>query len=38
MGNIRPTIDHYPRNEQMGEWEIPYLVLNIVCHVNPGNE
>ena len=33
MGNIAPSMDHYPRNGQMGHTD-PYLI----CHVNPGNE
>ena len=33
MGKIAPTMDHYPR---MDRWEI--TILNLVCHVNPGNE
>ena len=33
MANITSTMDHYPRNGYMG---IP--ILNLVCHVNPGNE
>ena len=33
MGNITPTLDHYP---EMDRYEIP--VLNLRCHVNPGNE
>ena len=33
MGNIAPSMDHYPRNGQMGHTD-PYLI----CHVNPGSE
>ena len=31
MGNITPTMDHYPRNELMEETD-----LHLICHVNPG--
>ena len=33
MGNITPTMDHYP---EMDRWQIP--ILNLICHVNPGNK
>ena len=33
MGNITPTMDHIP---EMDRWEMP--ILNLVYHVNPGNE
>ena len=33
MGNITPTMTTIP---EMDRWEIPNL--NLVCHVNPGNE
>ena len=33
MGNVTPAMDHYLR--KMGRQEIP--ILNLICHVNPGN-
>ena len=33
MGNITHTMDHYT---EMDRWQIP--ILNLICHVNPGNE
>ena len=33
MRNIVPSMDHYPKDGQMGHTD-PQLI----CHVNPGNE